>query len=67
MADGLPAPAALAGAQRWIRDATNEEIAARYPRIDLTPPADAGQRQRWRGQRDFASPLWWAPFVFVGA
>ena len=67
LTDGLPGPAALGGAQRWMREATNEEVAARYPHIDLTPPAEAGQLQRWRRQMDFASPLWWAPFIFVGA
>ena len=42
LAGGLPGPAALAEAQRWLRSATNGEIAARYPEIDLEPPADAG-------------------------
>lgn len=60
----LPVPVALAGAQRWLREATNGEIADRYPGIDLSPPADA---ERWRREQDFASPLWWAPFIFVGA
>ena len=64
---GLPGPAALAEAQRWLRSATNGEIAARYPAIDLEPPKDAGKFRQWQGQRDFASPLWWAPFIFVGA
>jgi CHAT domain-containing protein len=67
LAGGLPGPAALAQAQRWLRSATNGEIAACYPEIDLEPPTDAGQLGRWRDQRDFASPLWWAPFIFVGA
>ena len=64
---GLPGSAALADAQCWLRSATNGEIAARYPAIDLDPPTDAEQFRQWQGQRDFASPLWWAPFIFVGA
>ena len=59
--------AALAGAQRWLRMVTNGEIADCYPEIDLEPPADTGQLRRWREQRDYESPLWWAPFVVVGA
>jgi CHAT domain-containing protein len=67
LAEGLPGATALAGAQRWLREATNGEIAERYPAIDLAAPSDSGRLQQWRGQRDFASPLWWAPFIFVGA
>ncbi len=60
-------PVALARAQRWLREATNGEITDRYPGIDLSPPADAEQLAAWRNEQDFASPLWWAPFIFVGA
>jgi hypothetical protein len=67
LTEQLPGPAALAGAQTWMRRATNGEIAARYPRIELGAPADPRHRESWQGQRDFAAPLWWAPFIFVGA
>jgi CHAT domain-containing protein/tetratricopeptide (TPR) repeat protein len=63
----LAAPAALAGAQRWLREATNGEIAACYPRIDMDRPDDPELDRWWQGQRDFASPALWAPFIFMGA
>jgi len=61
------AAAALAGAQRWLRAATNAEIAARYPQISLNRPDDPALDGWWQDQRDFTSPALWAPFIFMGA
>jgi CHAT domain-containing protein len=63
----MAAPAALAAAQRWLREATNGEIAARYPRVDLNRYGAPEMDRWWQGQRDFASPALWAPFIFMGA
>jgi tetratricopeptide (TPR) repeat protein len=62
---GTSAPAALAAAQRWLRSATNGEIQDRYPEIDQEPPA-GGEGLRWREEREYESPLWWAPFIVMG-
>jgi len=71
---GLDGLAALAGAQRWLRDATNGELAAlldpRDPQVDLDPTV---LRRLWRGlvgrppqHRSFALPSEWAAMTYNG-
>ena len=66
--DGLEPAEALRGAQAWVRDATNGEKHARFPRL-VAPPRGLGasRRKRWARIRAHREPYFWAPFVFVGA
>jgi CHAT domain-containing protein len=66
--DGLEPADALQEAQRWVRDATNAETHARFPRL-VKPPRGLAPRERraWDKARPNGAPYFWAPFVFVGA
>jgi CHAT domain-containing protein len=60
---------ALRGAQRWLRDATNEELHATFPDIaDLAPPPlpDA-LRGVWSATTSRAGAQHWAAFTYIGA
>ena len=62
---GSPARA-LAGAQAWLRTATNADINARFPNVH-EPPDDEDDPCRWRAYRPFADPSSWALFSYTGA
>ncbi|MBA3269179.1 MAG: CHAT domain-containing protein, partial [Acidobacteria bacterium] len=59
---------ALRDAQRWTRDATNDEKHARFPRL-VAPGPDVAEDDLdvWAQARAHRAPYFWAPFVFVGA
>ncbi|GAA1620079.1 hypothetical protein GCM10009679_26080 [Saccharothrix algeriensis] len=62
---GLPPPAALAHAQRWLRRATQGELDAYLPGV-LIRPKDPVHAERWSAQRVFDVPYRWALFAFSG-
>ena len=62
---GLPPPAALALAQRWLRRATQGELDAYLPGV-LIRPKDPVHAERWSAQRVFDVPYRWALFAFSG-
>ena len=61
--DGVAARA-LAEARNWLRCATAAEIIASLP---VLPPALIQLRLRDPDYRPYADPVFWAPFVYVGA
>ena len=75
--EGLAPPAALAAAQRWVRDTTNTEKAAHFGR-DFLPggakmsaavaePFFEAVFQAGAGDdRAFEHPVWWAAFTYTG-
>lgn len=75
---GLDPLAAVASAQRWLRDSSAEQLAARatHMRTLLLPgdaEAGAALSRLWRelvshspNDRPFASPVYWATFAYVG-
>jgi tetratricopeptide (TPR) repeat protein len=66
--DGRDPAEALREAQRWVRDATNADKRARFPRlISLPRGLRARARIAWGNARPHGAPYFWAPFVFVGA
>jgi CHAT domain-containing protein/tetratricopeptide (TPR) repeat protein len=74
--EGLSGAAALRGAQRWLRDTSNEQ-AAQFVRAATAQAGHRAARQvrtLWRElirrppeDRSFAHPWHWAAFVYVGA
>jgi CHAT domain-containing protein len=72
--DGWSVPAALAGAQRWVRDSTDGEKAAFLDPMDGTARLPAATRRSlWRviaardpGGRSMADLAGWAAYVYVG-
>jgi CHAT domain-containing protein len=76
--EGRTPPAALAAAQRWVRDTTNAEKAAHFSRDFLPggarmsaavaePFFEAVFQAGDGAARTFADPVWWAAFTFTGA
>jgi CHAT domain-containing protein len=76
---GTSAPAALRQAQIWLRGATARELAERFA-IERAKPDEQRQMpyeqasEAWRrfarmspDERPFASPVYWAAFMFSGA
>jgi hypothetical protein len=58
---------ALRDAQRWLRDATNEQIHALFGQaLAGTPPVSPAARRLWATARPFAHPVNWAAFTYVG-
>ena len=51
---------ALRSAQRWLREATNEELGG-------TPPAAPAARAFWARTRPYQHPVHWAAFSYAGA
>lgn len=66
--DGLAAGEALRRAQIWARDATNGQIAARFPDIPTLGGASVPARARplWAAARRYRHPADWAAFTCVG-
>lgn len=65
---GLEPAAALAAAQRWVRDTTNGEKQARFAGLAaLAPRLTQAQTEFWETARGHADPANWAGFVHVGA
>jgi CHAT domain-containing protein len=76
--EDMAPPAALAAAQRWVRDTTNAEKAAHFSR-DFLPggarmsaavaePFFEAVFQAGDGDaHTFADPVWWAAFTYTGA
>jgi CHAT domain-containing protein len=76
---GLSAARALAGAQRWVREATNGQVSAAF--IDIKSRAHPAWSEtaavaqsasefydaQPAGDRPFEQPYYWAPFVLMGA
>ncbi|KRQ16708.1 CHAT domain-containing protein [Bradyrhizobium manausense] len=74
----LPASVALGEAQRWLRSATNAEIAGVFEEIS-TAAIDRGEAnglveesfERYAAAhnngRPFEQPHYWAPFIYMGA
>jgi CHAT domain-containing protein len=60
---------ALRQAQRWIRDATNQEKHRFAPTVAAFAPPDgtAAARRLWETARMHTHPLFWAAFSFHGA
>ncbi|MGH8905386.1 MAG: CHAT domain-containing protein [Egibacteraceae bacterium] len=65
--DGLTPSEALRRAQRWVRDATNEEITARFPALTGAPAGGDRARQVWGAARPYRHPKFWAAFAYTGA
>lgn len=68
LADGMPTPDALRRAQRWLRDATNEEIFTLYPGLVSSDaiPDDELRRRMWERARPHRHLTRWAAFVHIG-
>ncbi len=64
---GAEPAGALAGAQRWLRNVTNEELLTRWPALLSRGPATGPERELWLRGQPFGDPGNWAPFIFVGA
>jgi CHAT domain-containing protein len=64
---GLAPAYALAGAQRWLRQATHGELDSYLPGV-LTPPANAAPEDwaRWARARPCAHAHRWASFAISG-
>jgi CHAT domain-containing protein len=76
--EGQAPAAALRQAQIWLRDSSNQELAAHFeqdilPALQARMPAEVAAHlafDRLRsdpGTRDFAHPIWWAAFTMTGA
>ncbi|MBV9024937.1 MAG: CHAT domain-containing protein [Streptomycetaceae bacterium] len=66
--DSLAPPEALRRAQRWLRDATNDEKAAVFPSYGaLAEGRSPLARRMWGTARAHASPRFWAAFTYTGA
>jgi hypothetical protein len=66
--EGREPAEALRDAQRWLRDATNEQLYAVWGDVFVsTPPTSAVARRLWATARPFAHPIDWAAFTYVGA
>jgi CHAT domain-containing protein len=65
---GASPAAALAGAQRWMRDVTRGQLADEFGGPYLPRPGmPAARLVRWRAQRPFADARLWAAFSFTGS
>jgi CHAT domain-containing protein len=72
--EGMAPPAALAAAQRWVRDTTNAEKAAHFvlpggakmPATVAEPFFEAVFAAGDGDERTFAHPVWWAAFCYTG-
>jgi CHAT domain-containing protein len=64
--DGAAARA-LTAARNWLRSATAAEITASLPELADHPAALTHLRLRDPDCRPYADPVFWAPFVYVGA
>jgi len=59
---------ALRDAQRWLRDATNEQLYATFGAGTTgAPPATPAARRLWSSARPYADAIEWAGFTYVGA
>jgi CHAT domain-containing protein len=65
---GLDPADALRDAQQWVRDTTNGEKHARFPRI-FRPGKHLAKEDFdiWAKARSHNAPYFWAPFVYVGS
>jgi hypothetical protein len=60
---------ALRQAQRWIRDATNAELAEKFPDAPrCSPPMELGEAAVtfWGRARPYSDPFIWAAFTYTG-
>jgi CHAT domain-containing protein/tetratricopeptide (TPR) repeat protein len=66
--EGLEPAEALRAAQRWLRDTTNGEKQARFPRTVTRAAEDVPRAARnfWESARAHAHPYHWAAFAYVG-
>jgi CHAT domain len=63
----LPPADALRQAQRWLRDATNDEKAELLPPyLGQTRGMSATARRIWGAAPAHSHPYYWAPFVYLG-
>lgn len=67
LVDGLAPSEALRQAQRWVRDAANGEIAARFPALVAAPAGGDRARRLWAAARPYRHPTFWAAFTYTGA
>lgn len=65
--DGEHPARALAGAQAWLRAATNAELHAAFPDVRPLPRGDWVAPGDWLAQRPFAAPATWVLFTYTGA
>lgn len=65
-AEGIEPCEALRQAQRWLRDATNGEIAARFPTRGEVRGGDRAHRL-WAAARPYRHANFWAAFTYTGA
>lgn len=65
---GVPPAEALADAQRWLRTVSNGELRADHPDLMIEPAGFSDDDlAKWRAQRRFSRPYYWAAFTFTGA
>ncbi len=66
---GHPPVEALRHSQRWVRDSTNAEKAARFPFVGalLASHVAPDRRAAWDAARDHGSLEHWATFTYMGA
>jgi CHAT domain-containing protein len=58
---------ALRSAQRWVRDTTNDEKAARFPECrELLHASSAHGDEPWGARREYGHPADWAAFALFG-
>ncbi|MCZ4510743.1 CHAT domain-containing tetratricopeptide repeat protein [Streptomyces sp. ActVer] len=58
---------ALKAAQQWLREATNAELAERFPRLASVPEfGSPAARGFWRTATPYSEPYYWAGFVYTG-
>ena len=57
----------LAGAQAWLRAATNADLHAAFPDVRPLPRGDWVTPGDWLAQRPFAAPATWVLFTYTGA
>ena len=58
---------ALHAAQRWLRDATNDELCALIPELATRRPTRRAAADFWGRAHPFAAVRHWAAFSYVGA
>ncbi|MBJ7330188.1 MAG: CHAT domain-containing protein [Solirubrobacteraceae bacterium] len=58
---------ALAGAQAWLRTATNDELHRAFPEIHPMPRGDWFVPGVWGTERPFSAPSTWVLFTYTGA